>query len=204
MKRYGDTSKFPSLMPHRVMGNELLSKSPPLTSCTSHPIVGNELLLCEILTRVPVKPLMRFKCVCKQWYSLIHTYRSFIDLHFARSKSCNVAGGDGSVSLFRFSYQLRVFSSVELLLSQGRVKDVEREISVPGSSLVHVFGAINGLISVIETSTCSVRVFNPSTGQSTPWVKSMIKQQSENPPEELAIDEDGDYATYKVTYGLGP
>ncbi|KAI3860807.1 hypothetical protein MKX03_033909, partial [Papaver bracteatum] len=33
----------------------------------------------------------------------------------------------------------------------------------------------------------------------------MIKQQSENPPEEiLAIDEDGDYATYKVTYSRGP
>ncbi|KAI3884374.1 hypothetical protein MKW92_039531 [Papaver armeniacum] len=187
------------------MGNELLPKSPPLTSCTSHPIMGNELLLCEILTRVPVKPLMRFKCVCKQWYSLIHTDRSFVDLHFARSKACNFAGGDGSVSLFRFWYKLRLFSSAELLLSQGRVKAVEREISIPGSSLVHVFGAINGLISVIEPSTCSVRVFNPSTGQSTPWIKSMIKQQSENPPEEiLAIDEDGDYVTFKVTYFRGP
>ncbi|RZC60065.1 hypothetical protein C5167_021830 [Papaver somniferum] len=155
--------------------------------------------------RVPVKPLMRFKCVCKQWYSLIHTDRSFIDLHFTRSKACNFAAGDGSVSLFRCWYQLRVFSSAELLLSQGGVKTVEREISIPGSCLAHVFGAVNGLISVVEPSTCSIRVFNPSTGQSTPWIKSMIKQLNENPQEEiLVIDKDGDYATHKVTYGRGP
>ncbi|XP_026451556.1 putative F-box protein At5g52610 [Papaver somniferum] len=187
MKQY--TSKFPP---------------PPVTGCSSHPVMGNELLLCERLTRVPVKPLMRFKCVCKGWHSLIHTDRNFIDLRFARSKTCNFAVG-GGVSLFTSWPQLRVFSLTEILLSEGGVTTVQREISVPGDFKIGlVFGAVNGLISIIEPNTYFVSVFNPSTRQSTPWIKSMIKQQHEDLCEEIqVIDEDGNYVTHKIEYSHG-
>ncbi|KAI3945950.1 hypothetical protein MKW92_010741, partial [Papaver armeniacum] len=40
----------------------------------------------EIISRLPVKTLMRFKCVCKRWLSLIIDDTYFIDLHLSRSK----------------------------------------------------------------------------------------------------------------------
>ncbi|RZC87421.1 hypothetical protein C5167_035961 [Papaver somniferum] len=167
MKQYGDSPKLP-----------------PLTGSSSHAVMGIELLQCEILSRVPVKSLMRFKCVCKQWHSLIHKDRSFIDLHFTRSKACNFA-----------------VNGAEVLPSEGGVTSVQREIPISGAYFARIVGAINGLICLVECRTRSVCVFNPSTGQSTPWVKSMIKQQHESLCEEIqVIDEDGDYVTHKIEY----
>ncbi|KAL5721288.1 hypothetical protein ACHQM5_004948 [Ranunculus cassubicifolius] len=38
----------------------------------------------EILTRIPAKDLLRFKTVCKSWYSLIST-RRFVKSHLAHA-----------------------------------------------------------------------------------------------------------------------
>lgn len=48
-----------------------------------------EALLTEILSRLPVKPLLRSKSVCKNWYSLIQN-PSFIFLHHHRAASTAV------------------------------------------------------------------------------------------------------------------
>ncbi|KAI3877307.1 hypothetical protein MKX03_024242, partial [Papaver bracteatum] len=91
--------------------------------------------------------------------------------------------------------------SAELLPSEGGVTIVQREIPISGAYFARIFGAVNGLISLAEARTRSVCVLNPSTGQSTPWIKSMIKQQHENLSEEIqVIDEDGDYVTHKIEY----
>ncbi|KAI3865872.1 hypothetical protein MKW92_009071, partial [Papaver armeniacum] len=171
---------------------------------SSDVVMGIELLLCEILSRLPVKSLMRFKCVCKRWQSLIHKDRSFIDLHFTRSKSCSFVDGGCGISLFmRWPKDVRgpnIYLSTELLLSEGGVATVQREVPISGASLTGVFGVVNGLVSLIDSSY-SVCVFNPSTGQSTPWIKSMIKQQHENQREEIqVIDEDGDCVTHLIRY----
>ncbi|KAI3994334.1 hypothetical protein MKX01_012591, partial [Papaver californicum] len=47
--------------------------------------LGEEAIVCEILSRLPVKALMRFKCVCKTWQPFIRDDRHFIDLHCTRS-----------------------------------------------------------------------------------------------------------------------
>lgn len=53
----------------------MLSQPPkyPNAFSAAEIIATNEDLLAEILTRVPVRPLLRFKCVCKLWRSLIST-----------------------------------------------------------------------------------------------------------------------------------
>ncbi|KAI3855188.1 hypothetical protein MKW92_037924, partial [Papaver armeniacum] len=140
MKQFGDSPKLP-----------------PLAGSSGHAVMGIELLLCEILSRVPVKSLMRFKRVCKQWHSLIHKDRSFIDLHFTRSKTCNFAvnGGRGGVSLFMRWPELHVFSSADLLLSEGGVTSVQREIPISGVYFARIVGAVNGLICLVECRTRS-------------------------------------------------
>ena len=45
-----------------------------------------EELIVEILSWVPVKPLMRFKCVSKTWNSLIF-HPTFVKLHLQRSST---------------------------------------------------------------------------------------------------------------------
>ncbi|KAI3901385.1 hypothetical protein MKW92_032255 [Papaver armeniacum] len=177
---------------------------------SSRVVMGIESLLFEILSRLPVKSLMRFKCVCKQWQSLIHKDRSFIDLHFTRSKtSCNFTVGGGGISLFMrwpkwHNHRFDV-STVELLLSKGRVATAQREREVPisgaAASFPFVFGAVNGLISLVNRTANSVSILNPSTGQSTPWIKSLIKQQHENLREEIQVlDENGDCVTCQIRY----
>ncbi|KAB1212101.1 hypothetical protein CJ030_MR5G001787 [Morella rubra] len=51
-------------------------------------VFSNEDLLVEIFSRVPVKPIVRFKSVCKQWYSLISD-PTFSVMHARKNHSCN-------------------------------------------------------------------------------------------------------------------
>ncbi|XP_026388623.1 putative F-box protein At5g52610 [Papaver somniferum] len=177
---------------------------------SSRVVMGVEPLLYEILSRLPAKSLMRFKCVCKQWQSLIHKDGSFMDLHFKRSKTlCNFSVGGGGISLIMrwpkwHSHKFGV-SSVELLLSKRRVATAQREREVPisgaASSFPFVFGAVNGLISLVNRSANSVSILNPSTGQSTSWIQSMIKQQHQNLYEKIqVIDEDGHCVSRQIQY----
>ncbi|KAL9237042.1 hypothetical protein vseg_011632 [Gypsophila vaccaria] len=50
-----------------------------------------EELIVDILSRLPVKSLLRFKSVCKSWRDLINT-RRFIKLHLKRSQESNSGG----------------------------------------------------------------------------------------------------------------
>ncbi|KAI3894935.1 hypothetical protein MKX03_022873 [Papaver bracteatum] len=174
------------------------------TCCSSSGVVmGIELLVSEILSRLPAKSLMRFKCVCKQWQSLIQRDRSFIDLHLTRSKtSCNFAVGGISLFIKWPTWHSFDFSSVELILSQGRVETVRREVPGPRTSYgTHIFGAVNGLIAFVKRQMRSVCIFNPSTGQSTPWIQSMIRQQHESLYEKIqVIDEYGHCVTRQIQY----
>ncbi|KAI3944636.1 hypothetical protein MKW98_021094 [Papaver atlanticum] len=46
----------------------------------------DEDIVCDIPSRLPVKSLLRLKCVSKRWYSLIQD-PYFVDLHLIRSKA---------------------------------------------------------------------------------------------------------------------
>ncbi|PHT83831.1 hypothetical protein T459_12274 [Capsicum annuum] len=51
------------------------------TSMDDHCPLPEDLILFNILLRLPVESLLRFKCVCKHWYALIKS-PSFIEKHF--------------------------------------------------------------------------------------------------------------------------
>ncbi|KAL8107586.1 hypothetical protein AgCh_024122 [Apium graveolens] len=49
-------------------------------------------LIDEILCRLPVKPVLRFRCVSKGWCSLIDS-NAFVKKHLKKTLECNIGGG---------------------------------------------------------------------------------------------------------------
>jgi F-box interacting protein len=64
----------------------------------------NELVV-EILIRLPVKSLVRFRCVCKDWFSLISS-SSFITTHTNRALSRSGDNNTSSRLLFRYGQMI--------------------------------------------------------------------------------------------------
>ncbi|KAI3945624.1 hypothetical protein MKW92_032105 [Papaver armeniacum] len=190
---------FPSL-------TRCASNFPPLVSHTRssnshHPLLDDELSISEIFSRLPVDMLMRFKCVCKRWQSLIQKDDHFIDLHHTRSqtrKSLLICPPT------MYTYGEICYLLAELLIpdegSGGgatvhkKIPDIDR----PDASLLQ---PLNGLFCFMDSQEASVCVQNPSTRESTPWIKSIIKQQHEDEGKVIeVIDEHGDLVKYDIAY----
>ncbi|XP_026453656.1 putative F-box protein At2g02030 [Papaver somniferum] len=152
----------------------------------------HELIVCEILSRLPAKSLAKFKCVCKNWQSLIQRDQLFIDLHFNRSQTRSCSGTVGATSLLIWDTternEQRCLLSAELLLpydSSGGGGGAAVQTEIPlniGDNPVSrgsMLNIVNGLICLIDRDSHSTCVFNPSTRESTPWIKSMVVQKQE-------------------------
>ncbi|KAI3977114.1 hypothetical protein MKX01_042804 [Papaver californicum] len=167
----------------------------------SHPLVCNESLVCDILSRLPVKSLMRFKCVCKPWQSLIKNDRHFIDLHFTRSNTAPTP-----LSILIGVYNLEKSREVSLLLTElllpsdgedeheggGRGTTVQRKILGPCSATS--YRLLNGLICYIDRDDVKIHrvcIHNPSTRESTSWVSSMIREQYGEDYVNTVLDANG-------------
>ncbi|XP_026429235.1 putative F-box protein At1g32420 [Papaver somniferum] len=174
--------------------HNLGTKFPPLICCCSTNVqVSDDLIVCEILSRLPVKSLMRFKCVCKSWQFLIEKDRHFIDLHFARSEPSTF------ILLKTPNYKTRkpCFLSAKLVLPseddglEGGGATFQRQIipQIELDSRIHMLEFVNGLVCFANQGTRCFQIYNPSTGESTPWIKSLIKQQKED--EKQVVNYDG-------------
>ena len=117
-----------------------------------------EILLEEILPRLPAKSLLRFKCVCKSFQTLISTPQ-FIHRHLRHCLSSDadrlliLAGRHGGV----YSYHL---DSSEFPTARLPLRRNIKDGSCDGPSLI---GSCNGLVC-ISTPLPSLIIFNPSTG----------------------------------------
>ncbi|ESQ42443.1 hypothetical protein EUTSA_v10015820mg [Eutrema salsugineum] len=61
-------------------------------------------LVVEILARVPVKDLVRFRCVCKSWRSLLQDER-FYRQHMTHARTRIVVFRESPIPLCQFSYE---------------------------------------------------------------------------------------------------
>ncbi|CAN1193967.1 Putative F-box protein At1g19160, partial [Linum perenne] len=110
-------------------------------------IADGDLLVSQILTRLPVKSLMRFKSVSKGWKSIIEKDEHFINLHHTHSKSRPAdfhSGCDGGI------------------INVHSVRRIQ--------SSVNCLGPVRGLLCLVDHF--AVRICNVSTGEVTPWIKS--------------------------------
>jgi len=131
-------------------------------------------LITEILSRLPVKTLMQFKCVCKSWNTLISHDSSFTKLHLHRSR-CNThlaLLSDQDISDTKWD-----FSVVPIPVS--RLLEIPlRNISIPKDPSYFLFtnmdccfivGSCNGLICLNGDSSPTkplnhwLRFWNPAT-----------------------------------------
>ncbi|KAI3868948.1 hypothetical protein MKX03_003319 [Papaver bracteatum] len=151
-------------------------------------------IIIEILSRLPVKSLMRFKLVCKHWLFMIKQDQYLIDLHFNYWKSHpnllyinplqekgiyrTSHGGcfDASKTLCQSILCAEIVDQgngheeekVEAFISKVRITDDQ------WFPYDEILGPVNGLVCFIDRKTYAVRIYNVSTREATPWVKSTL------------------------------
>ncbi|KAM0926528.1 hypothetical protein ACQ4PT_003570 [Festuca glaucescens] len=118
-------------------------------------------LVSEILVRLPVKPLLRFKSACRAWHATISS-RSFISMHLQRSVSDHqrhqcflltpyfLAKESSNISIYRWQ-------KGQATTSLAYTLDFFEGASVQ----VYMLGRCNGLV-LVPTDT-KMYVLNPST-----------------------------------------
>ncbi|XP_058187771.1 F-box protein At5g49610-like isoform X2 [Rhododendron vialii] len=111
-------------------------------------------VLSEILSRLPVKFLLRFKSVSKYWYSLIQN-PSFISLHHNRSPK------NESFLVKRLVKSASGFA-LSLVSSETPILDLDIPFGGQPASCLHLCGSSNGVVCLSNSSTKIIMLCNPA------------------------------------------
>ncbi|XP_026399158.1 putative F-box protein At5g62660 [Papaver somniferum] len=171
-------------------------------------------ILCDILSRLPAKSLMRFKCVCKGWRLIIQEDSYLINLHLARLQNKENRSTTLLISPVHECSPLgcterkMTFFSAEEKLSSGGIPLLACQrrfcsgISVPYSNYDgSMLKPINGLACFTDTYLGSVLIYNPSTGEKTSWIQTttpeLLKDEYQKHKQNLLE------ITYECEFGFG-
>ncbi|XP_021750758.1 F-box protein CPR30-like [Chenopodium quinoa] len=114
-------------------------------------------IITEILSRLPVKSLLRFKCVCKSWNSLIKS-PNFIKLHLNQTL---ISNSDHHV--LRWS-ECSSLHSAEIDLNLHHNHLYFSELNHPlETQKLYLFGSCNGVVCISDPSKNDVFLYNPLT-----------------------------------------
>ncbi|KAL9232187.1 hypothetical protein vseg_007325 [Gypsophila vaccaria] len=118
-------------------------------------------LISEIISRLPLKPLARFKSVSKSWHSLI-TSPKFIKLHLTKTQNST-------------NFPKLIIISHSTTLSEADIDDTNiydidylSELNhplkhLPSHNAVEIDGHCNGVLCITPYDKKSVYLYNPST-----------------------------------------
>ncbi|KAJ1432841.1 Galactose oxidase/kelch, beta-propeller [Sesbania bispinosa] len=178
-----------------------------LLAAESPPILQDD-LIAEILSRLPVKSLVRFRCVCKSWNSLISD-PPFVKLHLRRSSAKN-----GNLAHLRLLFERNINDSGNKILSSCSYNElIENPTTLVNEQNSHfrlknkyrAIGTCNGLICFVGVQLgdgnavddrCWVRFWNPATRSRSP--KSPYLCRPEIEPVTFGFGYDPSSDTYKV------
>ncbi|XP_052876330.1 F-box/kelch-repeat protein At3g23880-like [Gossypium arboreum] len=119
-----------------------------------------EALVMEILSKLPVKSLTRFNCVCKYWCSSFQTPHFISKHHHYNLENSNLnlllSRRDGN------TFQL-YFSQLSNEKDQNYI--VKQNIHLPffKNDVPSVYGACHGLLCLLDPSKDNAAIWNPST-----------------------------------------
>ncbi|XP_022874632.1 F-box/kelch-repeat protein At3g23880-like [Olea europaea var. sylvestris] len=152
-------------------------------------------MITEILLRLPVKSLLKFRCVSKSWLSLISSPR-FIKTHFEISTDNNIYYHNklifNSDSAFHILHTCSFYPEID----ENPIMDtvpIYNPLSNP-QRLVRIVGSCNGLICVVLEPGI-VTIFNPTTRKSR---KLPISGTSNSHAKEYGFGYDESNDDYKV------
>ncbi|CAI9783760.1 unnamed protein product [Fraxinus pennsylvanica] len=114
-------------------------------------------VIMDILSRLPVKTLLRFRCVCTQWCTLI-SYPSFASLHLSRSVSNPTRH---SILVHRLCNPLMSFDPVAFAPVKKSNLALDQAYNIY-QEIIYV-GSINGLVCIAKFRYGWISVWNPST-----------------------------------------
>ncbi|MCL7029258.1 hypothetical protein MKW94_009442 [Papaver nudicaule] len=134
----------------------------------------------QILSNLPVKTLMKFKCVSKSWESLTHD-PSFIKLHQSKSHLQLLI-----MMYNEYSPKIMVYTPKYGFEGGGAL----HKATIPWSG-VSIHKPINGLFCFVNVTYNASRFYNLGTRQSTPWIYTPVPIVT------------GPFSTKLPSYGFG-
>ncbi|XP_059291388.1 F-box/kelch-repeat protein At3g23880-like [Lycium ferocissimum] len=157
MEPEGDESSHPTPKRFKPTNNtQFPSTSSNKDSILTNPILPQELIT-AILVRLPVKYLLQYKCVSKDWFSLISS-PYFVKTHLSFSvKNCT-----HHRLLLKFKHNLK-HCSVSSLFYESDIKALDLDYPIETScNFVRIVGSVNGLIC-LRVEFNGLVLWNPST-----------------------------------------
>ncbi|XP_050232860.1 F-box/kelch-repeat protein At3g06240-like [Mercurialis annua] len=130
----------------------------------------SEELVVEILKRLPVKSLLKFRSVCKSWYSLI-TNLKFISLHIAHTIEANKTYSLVTKNPTPYTYpskQQLVLHSDNVSFSEHKELDLRSFYIVSAPHVEFLFdivGSYNGLVCLSDQRFNRLILWNPAIGK---------------------------------------
>ncbi|MFQ6658602.1 hypothetical protein Gotur_027794 [Gossypium turneri] len=150
-----------------------------------------EALVMEILSKLPVKSLIRFNCVCKYWCSSFQIPH-FIFKHYHNNLE------NSNLNLLLRRHDGNTFQPYLSQLSNEKDQKnlVKQNIHLPffKNAIPSVYGACHGLLCLQEPSTDKAALWNPSTRE----FKILPPSSIQRPPYLSPME--GNLALYGVSF----
>ncbi|KAI3984448.1 hypothetical protein MKX01_031072 [Papaver californicum] len=180
---------------------------------TTNAVIDEENVVSNILSRLPVKSLLRFKCVAKHWYSLIKD-PCFTDLHLNRSEtrqhlfivkpSQRYSQGNLQTDINYKGRQVSFLIADVFFEREGNGKVVSNIKHITKSTTpfcyTQILGAVKGLVCFINDSVHAACMYNIGTREVTPWIKSTLLIEEAQKSSRNCL---GDTSAYSFGYDPG-
>lgn len=150
---------------HLLVGHFLSLIRFPMSKLRRDPNLSSERLphdvVFDILSRLGVKSLMRFRCVSKSWSSII-TDPIFITKHLNLNKAKSLSNNDNNGYLLYFNYEEHGPGHLGTAVcnSDRTFTEISR-FQIPFPS-VDIVGFCNGMFCLISYKDCVIYLWNPS------------------------------------------